>query len=98
MEDYKFLSILFVKTKLVTAVLCFGSHICNQAGTIRVQLRRYLSPKKRCLVLKVLNSVQQNRYEDILFENIFFSEIKPPQLSVSMTQNSMTLQGKRKMC
>jgi hypothetical protein len=30
MEDYKFCTIFLVNNKLVTAVLCFGSHICNQ--------------------------------------------------------------------
>jgi hypothetical protein len=36
MEDYNFFSILFMKNKLVTAVLWFGRHICNQAARIRV--------------------------------------------------------------
>ncbi len=36
MEDYYFFSIFLANNKLVTAVLCFGSHICNQAARIRV--------------------------------------------------------------
>ncbi len=28
-----------MNNKLVTAVLCFGSHICNQADRIRVNFR-----------------------------------------------------------
>ncbi len=43
MEDYNF----FMNNKLVTAVLCFGGHICNQAARIMVNIRLiilYLCP------------------------------------------------------
>jgi hypothetical protein len=30
------ITIFFMNNKLVTAVLCFGSHICNHAVRIRV--------------------------------------------------------------
>jgi hypothetical protein len=36
MEDYKFFSNFLMNNELVTSVLCFGSHICNQAARIRV--------------------------------------------------------------
>jgi hypothetical protein len=36
MADYHFFSIFFINDKLVTAVLCFGSFICNQAARIRL--------------------------------------------------------------
>ncbi len=39
MEDYKLFWIFFLNNKLVTAVLCFGSHICNQAVRIRVNMK-----------------------------------------------------------
>jgi hypothetical protein len=34
MEDHNFFFNFFMNNKLVTAVLCFGSHICNQAGRL----------------------------------------------------------------
>ncbi len=37
MEDYKFFFNFLMNDKLVIAVLCFGSHICNQAAKIRVK-------------------------------------------------------------
>jgi hypothetical protein len=39
MEDYKLL-FFFINDKLVKAVLCFGSHICNQAAMIRVNKKQ----------------------------------------------------------
>jgi hypothetical protein len=39
MEGYKFVfSSFFMNDKNVIAVLCFGSHICNQAARIRVNI------------------------------------------------------------
>jgi hypothetical protein len=40
MDDYKFFSISFMNDKLVIAVLCFGSYICNQAARIRVKMQK----------------------------------------------------------
>ncbi len=37
MEDYNFFWIFWIDNKLVTAVLCFGSHIWNQAAKVRVK-------------------------------------------------------------
>jgi hypothetical protein len=41
MEDYIFFPIFFMNNKLITAVLYFGSHICNQAARIRVNNKSY---------------------------------------------------------
>ncbi len=51
MEDYKFFK-FFINNKLVTAVLCFRSHICNQAARIRVT--NFFSVKKNCLSNKIM--------------------------------------------
>jgi hypothetical protein len=54
MGDYKFFYNFFINDKLVTAVLCFGSHICNQAIRITVKTSRGVLFKFEFLYLDLL--------------------------------------------
>jgi len=47
MEDYKFFN-FFMNNKLVIAVLCFGSHICNQPPEL--ELKEYAFAEHVCLI------------------------------------------------
>jgi hypothetical protein len=48
-----------MKNKLVTAVLCFGSHICNQAARIRVKPLTLLSqPNREKYTFCILKSLE----------------------------------------
>jgi hypothetical protein len=48
----------FMNNKLVTAVLCFGSHICNQAARIRVKKTiDETDPKKPKIHMKIYTSL-----------------------------------------
>jgi hypothetical protein len=57
MEDYN-IFLFFMNDKLIIAVLCFGSHICNQAARIRVNTynAHRLNFCENCEIKQILRS------------------------------------------